>query len=158
MPYIATDDTGMGFISEIASAAGSVIGGAIELSSNIGIWRQQRRDAAALREDAWAAEFGAMQYDRLLEMQNAEVLRTQNQIADERARLIEEQERIVGLERVALQAQIRRDELEAERRAREEAAMSFKMPTWGWFALAGVGIAVIVGAGAFVGAQSAEEI
>lgn len=157
MSYTATDTTGMGIISEALSAAGSVIGGAIELASTIGALRSERRSIAALREDAWAAEFGALQYDRLLAIQNDEILRTQNEIAEERARIVEEQERIVGLERMALQAEIRRDELEAERRAREEAALSFKMPTWGWFALAGVGIAAIVGAGAVAGASAAEE-
>ncbi|MHC4119735.1 MAG: hypothetical protein ACYSWO_19735 [Planctomycetota bacterium] len=156
MSYIVADTNGMGFIDEAASAAGSIVGGAIELASNIGLLRQQRRDIAALREDAWSSEFGQMQYDRYIEAQNAEVLAAQNAVAEEHAQFIEEQERIVGLERQALQAEIRRGELEAERRAREEAAMSFKMPTWGWFALAGVGIAIVIGAGAYAGAQAGE--
>ncbi|MHC4702353.1 MAG: hypothetical protein ACYTFQ_17435 [Planctomycetota bacterium] len=156
MSYIVADTNGMGFIDEAASAAGSIVGGAIELASNIGLLRQQRRDAAAIREDVWAAEFGQMQYDRYIEAQNAEVLAAQNAVAEEHAQFIEEQERIVGLERQALQAEIRRGELEAERRAREEAAMSFKMPTWGWVALAGVGIAIVIGAGAYAGAQAGE--
>mgnify|MGYP001827899708 CR=1 FL=1 len=157
MSYVVTDSSGMGFISEALSAVGSIVGGAIELASTKEALRAQRSAAAAYREEAWAAEYGDIEYARFIEAQNAEVLAAQNEIVEEQNRILEEQERIVGHERVALEAEIRRGELEAERRAREEAALSFKMPTWGLVALAGLGIAAVVGAGAFMGLQSAEE-
>ena len=182
MSYIVTDARGMGTVGSAATAGAqaggeagggggvnvgavigsagsaltSIVGGAINLANNIGLWRQQRRDVAAAREDAWAAEIDALNYDNLLAAQSAEELAAQNAVIEERNRQMAEQERIIGHERSALESQIRRAELEAERQQRAAAAMQFRMPTWGWFAVAGVGILAIVGAGAYMGLKSEE--
>jgi len=150
MSYVATDSQGMGFIVEAAAAVVSIVTGAIDLSTQKEAIREQRRLLAQGREDAWAAELGDIEHARYLRAQDAQVLAAQNTVTEERSALLEEQERVVGHERAALQAQIRRNQLIAARRAREQAAQTFKMPTWAWVALAGIGIAAGIGTGAFV--------
>jgi uncharacterized coiled-coil protein SlyX len=145
-----------GVIGSAGSALTSIVGGAINLANNIGLWRQQRRDVAGAREDAWAAEVDALNYDNLLAAQSAEELAAQNAAIEEQNRVIAEQERVLGHEQAALQAQIRRAEIETARRQRAAEAMRFRMPTWGWFALAGVGVLAIAGAGAYMGLKSEE--
>jgi uncharacterized coiled-coil protein SlyX len=162
MSYIVTDARGLGdvdvgsVIGGAGSALTSVVGGAINLATNIGLWRQQRRDVAGQREAAWDEEIDALNYDNLLAAQSAEELAAQNAAIEEQNRVIAEQERIMGHERASLNAQIRRAEIEAERQQRAAAAMQFRMPTWGWFALAGVGVLAIAGAGAYMGLKSEE--
>lgn len=150
MSYVTTDAQGMGFVTEAAAAVVSIVTGAIDLSSQKEALREQRRLAAQGREDAWAAELGDIEHARYLRAQDAQVLSAQNTITEERNALLAEQERVVGHERAALEAQIRRNQLVAERRAREQAAQTFKMPTWAWVALAGIGIVAGVGTGAFM--------
>jgi len=145
-----------GIISTAGSAASSIVGGAINLANNIGLWRQQRRDVAGQREDSWAAEVDSLNHESLLAAQSAEELAARNAVIEEQNREIAERERIMGHERSALEAQIRRSELEAARQQRAAAAMRFRMPTWGWYALAGVGVLTIIGAGAYVGLKSEE--
>jgi len=95
-----------GVIGAAGSALTTIVGGAINLANNIGLWRQQRRDVAAAREDAWAAEMGAINQGRLNAQMTAEELAAQNAVIEEQNRLVAEQERIMGHERSALEAQI----------------------------------------------------
>jgi hypothetical protein len=183
MSYILTNSCGMGTVGSAATAgakaggkaggggssvdagavvgaAGSaltaIVGGAINLANNIGLWRQQARDISAAREDAWSVEIDSINYNNLLAAQSAEELAAQNAVIEERNRQLAEQERIIGHEMSALEFQMRRSELEAERQQRAAAARQFRMPTWGWFAVAGVGVLAIAGAGAYMGFKSEE--
>lgn len=146
-----------GLISGIGGALTSAVVGAINLASNIGLWRQQRRDIAGQREDAWAAEIGAINNENLLRMQSAEELAAQNVVIAEREQLIDEQERVMAHERSAIEFEMSRAELRAEQQARTAEAMRFRMPTWGWWALAGVGVASVIGFGAYFGVKSEED-
>lgn len=145
-----------GVVDAAASALSTIVGGAINLANNIGLWRQQRRDVASQREDSWAAEVDALNREDLLRLQSAEELAAQNAVIEERNRALDEQERAMARERAALENQISRSRLEAEQQQRAAIAGQFRMPTWGWFAIAGVSVVAIAGVGAYMGLKSEE--
>ena len=145
-----------GLVTGIGGALTSAIGGAINLANNFGLWRQQRRDAAGQREDAWAAELDSINQGSLKTQMSAEEMAAQNAVIVEQNRMLSEQERIMGHERSALEYEMRRGEVQAGQQARTAEAMRFRMPTWGWYALAGVGVAAVIGAGALYGVKSEE--
>lgn len=182
MSYIVTDAHGLGTIGDaavagattggeagggggvdagagIGAAAGvlsSVVGGVINLVSNIGLWRQQRRDIAGSREDAWAAELASINQGNLNAQMSAEEMAAQNVVIAEQARFLAEREREIGHERAAIEFEMRRGDLQAAQRARLAEATRFRMPTWGWYTLAGVGVAAVVGASAYYGVKVEE--
>ncbi len=139
------------------SAAASLVTGAVGLAYGIGAMRDQRRASAGYRESVWADTMGAINQGNLLAQQDAEVLAAQNVIAGEQESQFREQRREIGEQTQALRSQIGRDRMQAQDAARLADAMRFRLPTWGWWVIAGAGVAAVIGGAAFFATRSAAE-